>query len=146
MTAKESFSKRLRELRGDTPIKDLAEKAGVALTALYNAEAEKPVSWKTIERAYGELCLGKEHFVHLLCLWALTQTGVPIGLYEALEMMTTCVRDEASRISKEDSEMAREMAGMTVPERRSFLEFAKHYREHPATQKMVAAWMEAVAR
>lgn len=144
MTASESFSKRLRDLRGKLSAKDLAERSGVALSAIYNAESEKPVSWKTVEKAYGPLCPGREQLVHLLTLWSLTQTSTPIGLYEAAGMMKTVVQEESGKVSREDAEMIEEMQSMTLPERRNLIRFAKHYKANTATQKMVMAWMESM--
>lgn len=146
MTHSETFSKRLRELRGKISIKDLAERSGVATSALYNAESEKPVSWKTVEKAYGPLCLGQEQVVHLLTLWALTQTSKPIGLYEMAEMMRTVVQEESSKTSQEDAEMLKTMADMTLPERRTLIRFAQHFSCNPATQTMVRAWMDSVGK
>lgn len=141
----ETFSRRLRELRGKIPIKELAERSGVATSALYNAEGEKPVSWKTVEKAYGPLCLGQQQLVHLLTLWALTQTTKPIGLYEMAETMKTVVMEESGKTNQEDAEMLKAMATMTLPERRTLIQFARHFSANPATQRMVNAWMESVS-
>jgi AcrR family transcriptional regulator len=144
MSHSETFSKRLRELRGEVTIKDLAKRAGVATSALYNAEGEKPVSWKTVEKAYGPLCAGQQQIVHLLTLWALTQTSKPIGLYDLAQMMNSVVREESSKTDREDEEMLRAMSDMTLPERQTLLRFARHFAGNAATKNMVNAWMEGV--
>jgi methylthioribose-1-phosphate isomerase len=144
MAAKETFSKRLRELRGKTSAKELSESSGVALSAIYNAESEVPVSWKTVEKAYAPLCPSRESLIHLLTLWALTQTLTPLPLYSTKDMMNALVREEAEQITTEDAEILKEMALMTLPDRRSLLLFAKHYRKNPAARRMVGAWMESV--
>lgn len=145
MAAKETFSKRLRELRGTKSARELADDSGVALSAIYNAESEVPVSWKTVEKAYAPLCPSQECLIHLLTLWALTQTLTPLPLYSTKDMMNSLVREEAEQITTEDAEILKEMTLMTLPDRRNLLSFAKHYRCNPAARKMVAAWMESVS-
>lgn len=143
MHAKESFSNRLKDLRGMIPIKDLAKKAGLSATALYKAEGgEDSVSWKTIEAAYGDLCKHPAQYEELLMLWALTQSDRPVALYAAREALKSVMREEAQVISKESAAVMRELERMSVPDQRLFTAFAKHFRQSEHTRRLAEVWME----
>lgn len=143
MHAKESFSNRLKELRGAIPIKDLAKQTGLSPTALYKAEGgEDSVSWKTIETAYGDLCIHPAQYEELLMLWAMTQSERPVALYKAREALTSVMEEEAEMISKESAAVLREMELMNQPEQRLFTTFARHFRQSEHTRKITEVWME----
>ncbi len=144
MHAKESFSNRLKELRGSTPIKDLATSAGLSATALYKAEGgECSVAWKTIEAGYGDLCKYPAQYEELLMLWAMTQSDRPVALYAAREALTSVLKEEAETITKESAVVLREMEMMTVPDQRLFTMFSKHFRQSEHTRRMAQVWVES---
>jgi hypothetical protein len=144
MNAKESFSNRLKQLRGSIPIKDLAANAGLSATALYKAEGgEDTVQWKTIEAAYGDLCKYPAQYEEILMLWAMTQSERPVALYAAREALTSVLRDEGEMISKENAAVLREMEMMTVPDQRLFVTFAGHFRRSEHTRKMAEVWVDS---
>lgn len=143
MQAKESFSNRLKELRGAIAIKDLAKQTAISPTALYKAEGgQESVSWKTIETAYGDLCKFPDQYEQLLMLWAMTQSERPVSLYRAREALTNVMREEAQLISKENASVIREMELMNQPDQRLFTQFARHFRISEHTRKITQVWME----
>jgi len=146
MAEKVTFSNRLKQLRNDISVKDLAKNAGVAPATLYNAEADLVVTWNTIERAYGPLCKTEEGYAELLMLWAMTQSKKRMGLYRAQEAMTAVLNDSAKATDEVSERVLEQVKSMDGRSQDDFAKFAVLYRTSPPTRQMAAAWMESVEK
>ncbi len=144
MTALEQFSERLKTLRGPIPIKDLAKRAGLGLSALYKAEGgHETVAWRTVEEAYGDLCGTDECYASLLALWATTQSRRPVKM-EAVRRGVNQVAEAAEKTMRQELMVVREaMEEMGVPEQRDFANFSKHYAASRFTRDMAKVWMRS---
>jgi transcriptional regulator with XRE-family HTH domain len=146
MQATEFFSQRLKQLRGPKlSVAELARRTGVAESALYKAEGgELTVSWKTVEKAYGDLCLSAEIYQDLLMAWAMTQSERPVALYAAKEAMTRVMEDQAQTLTTEGLAMQQQMELLAPTDQRTLVEFARHFRRSENTRQMARIWLEGV--
>lgn len=145
MANKQTFSERLKKLRGNIEATELARMRGVAIPTIYKAEGgERNVKWQTIEAIYGEFCKSPYELADLLMMWALTQTESKITPPQARESMCA-VMEESDRANSEQGEaMLREMELMPPSEQRELVEFARKFRKSAPTRQMTKAWMAAL--
>lgn len=145
MPLKQSFTDRLKQLRGDMDVTDLARQRGVSPPTIYKAEGgERNVKWQTIEAIYGEFCNTTEELTDLLILWALTQSASGTTLLHAQNSLKAAVEEIQKVTSTQADLMRREMEGMEANDQRELVEFARRFRQSEATREMARAWMKAV--
>lgn len=143
MTTLERFSQRLKDLRGRTPVKELAARSGVASTALYKAEGgNETVAWKTVEAAYGDLCGSDESYAQLLALWATTQSKRAVRMDMMKRAITKVAEEAAGTTGKEFRAVQAAMEEMDLPEQRDFAAFSKLFAGSRYTRSMAKFWLE----
>lgn len=144
MNSLQEFSRRLKNLRGVMPIKDLAARAGVSVTALYKAEGgSELVAWKTVEAAYGDLCGSDASYAELLTAWAVTQSQRRVHAGLARKTMSKVMEESAREVSREMRVVQEEMERMDLPEQRDFAQFSRHFRQSKYTREMAKVWMDS---
>lgn len=144
MSHTDRFATMLRDLRGRKSITEIAKDARLSASTLYNAEAGTPVSWRSIEQAYGPLCPDEACRVALLISWALTQTEEPMALYLADQAMKSALMEEAEAISRVQMRVVGDMGRMAPDTQVEFAEFAADYARSPHTRAMARSWLQSI--
>lgn len=145
MNRQNNFTDMLRDLRGDTPVKELAAMAGLAPTTLYNAESGVNVSWSTIERSYATRCKSDEEYCKLLIAWVVTQSERPISFGEASREMKDTLARANRENSREIGRVVDQLGETPPPDLRLITRFIESFRTNPHTRAMTKAWLESIS-
>ncbi len=132
--------KNLRERAGVT-VADLAERSGLAESAIYKAErGSRTVRWRTLETGYLIFCQTPDEAAELLALWAISQCEPPMEM----AAVRSAVAAETKRLGAAHVALLENVAALPAEQLRVLGEFVGMYRKSAATRDLVAAWMSAV--
>lgn len=146
MASSNPFSRKLKELRGQVPVEQLAQQSGVAPASIYKAETTASVRWQTVEKAYSGFFRDAHDHCLTLILWALEQTDRKVALYEAAAEAKSLLREEVDEIGENAETLQRIIMNLSPPDTELLLSFAKRYCASEPTRDMVRAWMTAMGR
>lgn len=139
------FSEKLKSLRGNRSVEELAHRSGVAASSIYKMESTAKVRWQTVEKAYGGLFANRREHLVTLILWALEQGETKLDLRDTAEAVSDILGQESAQMKEQQEKLNPIAKSLSPVDASLLLDFAQKFASSDSTRQMAQAWLEALA-